>query len=105
MASIERLTAIWPNQNDMSKKTGSSTGYLARSKPAKMRPEFTLSEKDLPAIKDWEVGKRYSIEVNVEMVNHSKGDMWDSDGKEHSARFRIMSVDSEAGVNKSENTK
>lgn len=88
----------------MAKTTRSSTGYMARPKVERNRPEFSITEKDLPAIKDWEVGKRYSIEVNAEMVSHSKGGFM-SDGKEHEARFRIMSVDCEPGTEKSENVK
>ena len=67
-------------------------------------PEFSLTEKNLPSIKEWEVGKKYAIELNVEMVNHSKGGMF-ADTKQHEARFKILSVDCEKGADKSENVK
>lgn len=90
----------------MAKKTGTATGYLV--KDAKSRaPEFSISEKYLPAIKEWKVGKKYSIELNVEMVSQSKGSDYEVEGGKdiHTARFKILSVDSEAGAKKSENIK
>lgn len=95
----------------MSKKTGTSTGYLVKSSSTRSKPEFGISEKELPAIKDWKVGQKYSLELNVEMVSSSKGSDYDSpwspDGKErpqiHQARFKILSVDSEEGAKKSVN--
>ena len=35
-------------------------------------PSFRLTEKDLPEIKDWKVGKRYHLEMEVEQVEVSK---------------------------------
>jgi len=69
--------------------------------PAREKPQFGLTEKELPAIKDWAVGKKYILTLNVEMVSSSKGSDYDvplgSDGKRkeiHNARFKILSVDS-----------
>ncbi len=88
----------------MAKKTGTSSGYLVRNtkRPA---PEFSITEKELPAIKKWKIGKKYAIELNVEMVSASKGSDYDIGGDKdtHTARFKILSADSEAGAKKSEN--
>lgn len=68
--------------------------------PAREKPQFSLSEKELPAIKDWGVGKKYTLTLNVEMTSSSKGSDYDvplsNDGKRkeiHNARFKILSVD------------
>lgn len=58
------------------------------------KPSFTVTEKDLPAIKDWEVGGKYELEIEVEMVRHSQGDEYGpgtGDAKKHEARLRILS--------------
>lgn len=93
----------------MSKKsTTSSDGYLARPSTVKRsKPEFSITEKELPAIKNWKVGQKYSIELNVEMVSQSKGSDYElgGDSQIHTARFKILSVDSEAGTEESENVK
>lgn len=86
-----------------------SDGYLASpSAPKRRKPEFSITEKDLPAIKEWKVGKKYSLELNVEMVSSSKGSDYEipygAEQKEiHNARFKILSIDSEEGVDKAAN--
>lgn len=90
-----------------SKRT-TGDGFLASSKPKRRYPEFSITEKDLPAIKEWKVGKKYSLELNVEMVSSSKGSDYDipygAEQKEiHNARFKIISVDSEAGADEAKN--
>ncbi len=93
----------------MEKTKRTSDGYLASpSKPQRRKPEFSITEKDLPAIKEWKVGKKYSIELNVEMVSSSKGSDYDapygSDSKDiHSARFKILSIDNEEGAKEASN--
>lgn len=80
------------------KRRASSTGSLHESLPQKYerpKPTFSISEAELPEIKDWTVGKKYKIALEVEMVSHSQGDEYgfDSDkGKKHSARFKIQSA-------------
>ena len=53
-------------------------------------PSFRLTEKDLPEIKDWKVGKRYHLEMEVEQVEVSK-DEYTLDTP-ISARFRIHKI-------------
>lgn len=65
------------------------------------KPEFGVSEKDLPAIKGWKVGGKYQILLTVEQVSASKGSDYDapiSVGNDvkpkdiHNARFKILSA-------------
>jgi hypothetical protein len=37
---------------------------------------LSLSEKQLPAIKDWKIGKKYRIELEVTMKEIGKGPDW-----------------------------
>lgn len=57
---------------------------------ARMLPSFSLSAKDLPEIKSWKVGKKYKLEMEVEMVSLNK----DEYGKMSSmdARFKIHKI-------------
>lgn len=78
-----------------------SGGHMAKPvMPVREKPQFSISEKELPAIKDWSVGKKYTMTLNVEMVSSSKGSDYDvplsHDGKRkeiHNARFKVISVD------------
>lgn len=63
-------------------------------KAPKHQPTLSLDEKDLPAIKNWKVGGRYRITIDVEQVSAEKGDSWnspdDDDSKKLSARFKVL---------------
>ncbi len=72
------------------KRRGSSTGSLVE-RPKKYEepsPEFGITAKELPAIKDWSVGKKYTVTLEVEMVSQSKGDQWDIPEGEKEPKFR-----------------
>jgi hypothetical protein len=63
------------------------------------KPTLSLDAKDLPAIKDWAVGKTYEVTVKAKLVFMSEGDEYgdyEGEGKERRktqrARFRIVSV-------------
>lgn len=43
-----------------------------------MLPSFSVTEKDLPAIKDWKIGGKYKLEIEVEQVDISKSEYGDS---------------------------
>lgn len=68
--------------------------------PHKYPSFLSLDSEDLPAIKDWNVGKKYTLMVEVEQVSISKdGDeygpmMANGETKKSSmrARFKILSV-------------
>jgi len=66
----------------------------AMPKVEKTPPTLSLSEDDLPAIKGWKVGGKYSINLEVEQVSSSKGDMYGPMGsdKKISARFHVLSA-------------
>lgn len=76
----------------MKKRRGSSTGSLVSREPNKKykepEPEFGITAKELPAIKDWSVGKKYTLTLEVEMVSQSKGDQWDIPEGEKEPKFR-----------------
>src|SRR3990167_2958542 len=62
-------------------------------------PSFSLSEDDLPEIKDWEVGKKYKLNIEVEQVSKEKGDRYSMEGpggskdkKKISAHFRMLKI-------------
>lgn len=59
------------------------------------KPSLSVSEDDLPAIKDWAVGKKYHVKAHVEMREHSKGDSfgYDDGKKKHRARLVIHSIE------------
>ena len=69
----------------MHKVTGETYGH---DMPV-MLPSFSLTEKDLPVIKNWTVGKKYTLVMEVEQVSMSK----DEYGKSPmTARFKVHKV-------------
>lgn len=84
----------------MAKKTRSTADgmMVERSsiKYEKPRPIFRVDEKDLPEIKEWTVGKKYKVELEVEMQSHSKGDEYGPEigekKKSHEARLKVLSI-------------
>lgn len=69
-------------------------------KPHKYPSFVSLDSEDLPAIKDWSVGKKYTIIIEIEQVSMSKDEdeygpiSVNGDNKKHSlkARFKILNV-------------
>lgn len=55
------------------------------------RPEFSVNAEALPAIKDWSVGKKYMIEMEVEMIGSRIQDWGDDKGK-LVASFKINGI-------------
>ena len=58
----------------------------------RMPTTFTLRESDLPELKDWKVGGKYTITMEVEQVSASKPE---SGKGEMDARFKVISAESE----------
>lgn len=58
--------------------------------PVNPLPEFSLDQTNLPAIKNWKVGQKYDLEMNVEMVSIGK-DTYDKEN-ELRARFKVNTV-------------
>ena len=65
-------------------------GHMTPDMPMRELPSFSLTEKDLPAIKNWQVGKKYKLEIEVEQVSLSKDEYMM--GEPISARFKIHKV-------------
>jgi len=54
-----------------------------------------LTEHILPVIRDWEVGKRYLVKLEVEMNSQNKGSMYDpNDQNEVRSSFRVLGAQS-----------
>lgn len=62
---------------------------LVKASSSRSKPQLMLTARELPAIKNWKVGKKYQIIIDVEQVSISKGDEWD-DEKGLRARFEVL---------------
>lgn len=86
---------------DKPKKTrGTSDGMLVSPERAASlpKPSLSVTEDDLPEIKNWEVGKKYNVKAKVEMRSHSKGDNYGYDEggkKKHKATLIIHNISAE----------
>lgn len=61
--------------------------------PKRELPSFSLSEEDLPEIKNWKVGGKYRLLVEVEQVSLSKGDYYITENnKKLHARFQVKKI-------------
>jgi len=65
---------------------------MVKASARDLKPTFTLTEKELPEIKDWKVGKKYTITLDVEQVSAEKGDSYfdEDSSKQLRARFKIL---------------
>lgn len=63
---------------------GTTKGWESSDMPA----TFSLTVKDLPALKDWEVGKTYDLEMTVKLV----GMRQDSYDKTMNGTFEVKDV-------------
>ena len=59
-----------------------------------MENNLSLSEKDLPEIKEWDIGKNYKLEISITMTGKRIPSHWDLEmGKRGiSADFKITGV-------------
>lgn len=55
------------------------------------RPEFSITAESLPAIKDWSVGKKYMVEMEVEMTG-SRIEDWGDDKGKLKGNFKICGI-------------
>lgn len=58
-------------------------------------PSFSLTTKDLPAIKNWSVGHKYKLEMEVEQIEMAKSEYME--GNPLTARFRILKIKDDSG--------
>lgn len=67
---------------------------MSESKKIKVYPTFRLGDDDLPELKEMEVGKKYTLVMEVEVKSKSQGSEW-SDAetdKQIRASFKITKV-------------
>lgn len=62
------------------------------SAPKRELPRITFTATDLPEIKDWKVGGKYYLELEVEQVAVSKNEYGFEEDKELKATFRVAKV-------------
>ncbi len=60
------------------------------SESMEMKPHLSLTDRDLPAIKSWEVGKKYTIVATVMEI--SKSEEQYEDKKSSRASFEVLDV-------------
>ena len=62
---------------------------------AKIYPTFTIDDEDLPELKNWKIGEKYVLVMEVEEMAMRAGKEWqgsmDNDKKTH-ATFKILKV-------------
>lgn len=75
---------------------------MSESKKIKVFPTFRLGDDDLPELKTMEVGKKYTLVMEVEVKSKSQGSEW-SDAetdKQIRASFKVMKVGLESDDSK-----
>lgn len=79
----------------MKKVEGEKLNNFPTDKQVKILPTFSLTDADLPDIKDWKVGDKYTLVMEVEQISMRQGSEWqgasDKDKKVH-ATFKILEV-------------
>ena len=55
-------------------------GAIARKMP-EMKPRIDVNSKDIPAIKDWEVGKNYEVRMKMKMIEKRQGNRYPMEGE------------------------
>jgi len=77
---------------------------MAKDKPTsissyKQIPTLRLSEEDLPEIKEWSVGKEYTVTLKVRMISMNQGSEYAEEGdkpdKTVRASFKVVDVTGE----------
>ena len=86
--AIEKLNKVVPEKMD--------SMSIADSKKVRIYPTFTIDEIDLPEIKDWEVGGKYNLIMQVEQLSMRKGSDWQGstnpEDKKMHATFKIVAI-------------
>lgn len=67
---------------------------MSESKKIKVYPTFRLGDDDLPELKDMEVGKKYTLVMEVEVKSKSQGSEWSEaeTDKQIRASFKVLKV-------------
>lgn len=66
---------------------------LYPTKMKKPKPRMYMDEQDLPAVKDWDVGKTYDVSAKIKMVSKQEGNEYESeygmDSQSDSPKMRV----------------
>lgn len=66
---------------------------MSESKKIKIYPTFRLGDDDLPEIKDMEVGKKYTLVMEVVVKHKAQGNEWGGeDDKQIRSTLKVMKV-------------
>ncbi len=65
---------------------------MMMDKMPKMMPSFSMDQEMMPEMKDWSVGKKYKMEVEVEMTGMNKDEYMK--GSPMMGRFKVMKAHS-----------
>lgn len=78
----------------VTKSQANKVAGLITGSPERIAPHLDVSETDLPEIKDWSVGKKYPVTMEIEMVSQRKGESYDSEPSKVKAGFKVLSIKS-----------
>ncbi len=56
------------------------------------KPRIEFTGQDLPEMGDWDLGKKYTLTVEVEMTSVRKGSEWNDKDKETRGTFKVTAV-------------
>lgn len=67
---------------------------MSEEKKIKVYPTFRLGDDDLPELNEMEVGKKYTLTIEVEVMSKSQGSEWNQNDKDKSIRatFKALKV-------------
>lgn len=67
---------------------------FSEEKKIKIYPTFRLGDDDLPMLDEMEVGKKYQLVMEVEVMSKSQGSEWNQNEKDKSIRgtFKVLKV-------------
>lgn len=68
---------------------------MSEQKKVRIYPTFQIDDEDLPELKDWKVGEKYTLVMEVEQLSMRQGNEWqgsDSKDKKIHATFKILQV-------------
>lgn len=65
--------------------------FNAKTREIDPRPSFTITVDELPQIKEWSVGKKYTLEIEVEMTG-SRIEDWGENKDKLTASFRVSGI-------------
>lgn len=81
-------------ETKMNKVIPETYGGEMSTKKIKVYPTFRLGDDDLPNLKTMEVGKKYKIEMEVEVMSKEQGNSYNQNETDKSIRatFKVMKV-------------